>query len=197
MSGNEYIYDNKKVTLDELIDSIKSLDKNGNVLYAGTFSKTLAPGLRVGYLCAPKNVIAKAVVCMQVSTVHTSILPQMITYKFVTENDFEQHLEKLREIYKRKSDLMLTNLKMKMPKSIKFTEPEGGLFIWGTLPDGDMPYFCKKAVKNKVAVVPGNAFLTDENAPCLSFRLNYSTPTDEQIEKGVDILAEVASTMYR
>ena len=135
--------------------------------------------------------------CMQVSTVHTSILPQMITYKFVTENDFEQHLEKLREIYKRKSDLMLTNLKMKMPKSIKFTEPEGGLFIWGTLPDGDMPYFCKKAVKNKVAVVPGNAFLTDENAPCLSFRLNYSTPTDEQIEKGVDILAEVASTMYR
>lgn len=92
---------------------------------------------------------------------------------------------------------MLTNLKMKMPKSIKFTEPEGGLFIWGTLPDGDMPYFCKKAVKNKVAVVPGNAFLTNENAPCLSFRLNYSTPTDEQIEKGVDILAEVASTMYR
>ena len=177
--------------------TIKSLDKNGNVLYAGTFSKTLAPGLRVGYLCAPKNVIAKAVVCMQVSTVHTSILPQMITYKFVTENDFEQHLEKLREIYKRKSDLMLTNLKMKMPKSIKFTEPEGGLFIWGTLPDGDMPYFCKKAVKNKVAVVPGNAILTDENAPCLSFRLNYSTPTDEQIEKGVDILAEVASTMYR
>ena len=183
--------------IGENVPTIKSLDKNGNVLYAGTFSKTLAPGLRVGYLCAPKNVIAKAVVCMQVSTVHTSILPQMITYKFVTENDFEQHLEKLREIYKRKSDLMLTNLKMKMPKSIKFTEPEGGLFIWGTLPDGDMPYFCKKAVKNKVAVVPGNAFLTDENAPCLSFRLNYSTPTDEQIEKGVDILAEVASTMYR
>ena len=181
----------------EDVPTIKSLDKTGHVLYAGTFSKTLAPGLRVGYLCAPKNVIAKAVVCMQVSTVHTSILPQMIAYKFVTENNFEEHLEKLRAIYKHKSDLMLTNLKMKMPKSIKFTEPEGGLFIWGTLPDGDMPYFCKKAVQNKVAVVPGNAFLTDENAPCLSFRLNYSTPTDEQIEKGVDILAEVAKTMYR
>ena len=183
--------------LGEDVPTIKSLDKTGHVLYAGTFSKTLAPGLRVGYLCAPKNVIAKAVVCMQVSTVHTSILPQMIAYKFVTENNFEEHLEKLRAIYKHKSDLMLTNLKMKMPKSIKFTEPEGGLFIWGTLPDGDMPYFCKKAVQNKVAVVPGNAFLTDENAPCLSFRLNYSTPTDEQIEKGVDILAEVAKTMYR
>ena len=183
--------------LGDDIPSLKSMSKPGPVLYAGTFSKTLAPGLRVGYLCAPKNVIAKAVVCMQVSTVHTSILPQMITYRFVTENDFEAHLERLRAIYKHKSDLMLTNLKLKMPKSIKFTEPEGGLFIWGTLPDGDMPYFCKKAVQNKVAVVPGNAFLTDENAPCLSFRLNYSTPTDEQIEQGVDILAAVAKTMYR
>ncbi len=183
--------------IGEDVPSIKSLDTTGHVLYAGTFSKVLSPGLRVGYLCAPKNVIAKAVVCMQVSTVHTSIFPQMITYKFVTENDFEEHLENLRKIYLKKSDLMLTKLKMLMPKSIKFTEPEGGLFIWGTLPEGDMPYFCKKAVENKVAVVPGNAFLTNENDPCLSFRLNYSTPTDEQIEKGVEILAKVASTMYR
>lgn len=183
--------------LGEDVPSIKSLDKTGHVIYAGTFSKVLAPGLRVGYLCAPKNVIAKAVVCMQVSTVHTSILPQMIAYKFVTENDFEAHLENLREIYRNKSELMLTQLKMHMPKSIKFTEPEGGLFIWGTLPDGDMPYFCKKAVQNKVAVVPGNAFLTDESLPCLSFRLNYSTPTDEEIVKGVQILADVAKTMYR
>ncbi len=183
--------------IGEDVPSIKSLDKTGHVLYAGTFSKVLAPGLRVGYLCAPKNVISKAVVCMQVSTVHTSILPQMIAYKFITENNFDEHLEKLRAIYRRKSDLMLNALKMQMPKSISFTEPEGGLFIWGTLPDGDMNYFCKKAVQNKVAVVPGNAFLTDETQPCLSFRLNYSTPTDEQIEKGVAILAQVAKTMYK
>ncbi len=179
------------------LPTIKSMDTTGNVIYAGTFSKVLAPGLRVGYMCAPSNVIAKAVVCMQVSTVHTSILPQMIAYRFVTENDFEEHIHGLKEIYRKKSDLMLGKLKMTMPKSIKFTEPEGGLFIWGTLPDGDMNYFCKKAVKNKVAVVPGNAFLVNENAPCLSFRLNYSTPTDEQIEKGVDILAEVARDFYR
>ncbi len=181
----------------ENIPSIKSLDTTGKVLYAGSFSKVLAPGLRVGYLCAPQNVIAKAVVCMQVSTVHTSILPQMICHKFVTENDFQAHLEKLRDIYRKKSDLMLTHLKKEMPESITFTEPEGGLFIWGTLPDGDMPYFCKKAVQNKVAVVPGNAFLVDESTPCLSFRLNYSTPTDEQIVTGVKTLAEVAKTMYK
>lgn len=183
--------------IGEDVPTLKSLDKTGKVLYVGSFSKVLAPGLRVGYLCAPQNVISKAVVCMQVSTVHTSILPQMICHKFVTENDFEAHLESLRDIYRKKADLMLGNLKMLMPKSIKFTEPEGGLFIWGTLPDGDMNYFCKKAVKNKVAVVPGNAFLTNENDPCLSFRLNYSTPTDEQINEGVKILAEVAKTMYK
>ena len=183
--------------IGEDVPTLKSLDKTGKVLYVGSFSKVLAPGLRVGYLCAPQNVISKAVVCMQVSTVHTSILPQMICHKFVTENDFEAHLDSLRDIYRKKADLMLGNLKMLMPKSIKFTEPEGGLFIWGTLPDGDMNYFCKKAVKNKVAVVPGNAFLTNENDPCLSFRLNYSTPTDDQINEGVKILAEVAKTMYK
>ncbi|MBR4305527.1 MAG: PLP-dependent aminotransferase family protein [Ruminiclostridium sp.] len=183
--------------IGEDVPTLKSLDKTGKVLYVGSFSKVLAPGLRVGYLCAPQNVISKAVVCMQVSTVHTSILPQMICHKFVTENDFEAHLDSLRDIYRKKADLMLGNLKMLMPKSIKFTEPEGGLFIWGTLPDGDMNYFCKTAVKNMVAVVPGIAFLTNENDPCLSFRLNYSTPTDEQINEGVKILAEVAKTMYK
>ena len=91
---------------------------------------------------------------------------------------------------------MLNNLKFLMPRSIQFTEPEGGLFIWGTLPNGDMNAFCKKAVENKVAVVPGNAFSVDEKKPSLSFRLNYSTPTDEQIEQGVEILARVAKTMY-
>lgn len=179
------------------IPSMKSLDKKGHVIYAGTFSKTLAPGLRVGYMCAPENIVQKAIVALQVSTVHTNIWAQELAYRFVTTFDFEEHLCGLREIYRKKCDLMLNLLKMKMPKSISFTEPEGGLFIWGTLPDGDMNYFCKKAVENKIAVVPGNAFLTDETASTLSFRLNFSTPTDEQIEQGVEILASVAKTMYR
>ena len=179
------------------VPSIRSMDTKGHVIYAGTFSKTVAPGLRVGYMCADKGIISKATCALQVSTVHTSILSQMIVHRFITKYDFKAHLERLQQIYGHKCDLMLTNLKMKMPKSITFTEPDGGLFIWGTLPDGDMDYFVKKAIDSKVAIVTGRAFLVDESKPTLSFRLNYSTPTDEQIERGVDILANVAKTMYK
>ena len=181
----------------ESIPSIRSLDKKGHVIYAGTFSKTLAPGLRVGYMCAENSIIQKTICALQVSTVHTSILSQRIVHQFITRNNFDEHIANLQEIYRKKCELMLNCLKYKMPQSIKFTEPDGGLFVWGTLPDGDMQYFCKKAVENKVAVVPGNAFLVDEKQPTLSFRINYSTPTDEQIEKGTDILAAVAKTMYK
>lgn len=179
------------------VPSIRSMDTKGYVIYAGTFSKTVAPGLRVGYMCAEKSLIAKATVALQVSTVHTSILSQMIVHRYVTKYDFPAHLEKIQQIYGHKCDLMLTNLKMKMPPSIRFTEPDGGLFIWGTLPDGDVDYFVKKAIDRKVAIVTGKAFLVDESKPSLSFRLNYSTPTDEQIERGVDILAEVANSIYK
>lgn len=179
------------------IPTIKSMDTKGHVIYAGTFSKVIAPGLRTGYMIAPENIIQKATVALQVSTVHANIWAQMLCYRFLTTYDFEEHLQNLRQIYKEKCNLMLNSLKFSMPKSIEFTEPEGGLFIWGTLPNGDMNFFCKKAVENKVAVVPGNAFLTNENDTSLSFRLNFSTPTNEQLEKGVAILADVANTMYK
>lgn len=178
------------------VPSIKSMDKKGHVIYAGTFSKILSPGLRVGYMIATKMIVSKATVALQTSTVHTNIWAQMVAYRFVTEVDLEEHFQKLREIYKNKCSLMLNSLRFAMPRSIDFTEPEGGLFIWGTLPCGDMNAFCKKAVENKVAVVPGNAFSVDESVPSLSFRLNFSTPTDDQIEQGVEILAKVAKTMY-
>lgn len=176
--------------------NIKSLDTKGNVIYCGSFSKVLSPGLRVGFMLASKSIISKATVALQTSTVHPNIWAQMLAYRFVTEVDFEEHLFKLRDIYRKKCDLMLSNLKLSMPKSISFTEPEGGLFLWGTLPCGDMNAFVKAALAQKVAIVPGSAFLVDERQQSLGFRLNYSTPTDEQIEKGVEILAKVAKTMY-
>lgn len=180
----------------EEVPCIKELDTDGHVLYAGTFSKTLAPGLRVGYLLAQQELVAKAVVGLQTSTVHTNIWAQMIAYKFVTTVDFEEHLTKLRAIYRAKCSLMLDALKAQMPSFIEFTQPQGGLFIWATLPEKfDMNKFCTEAVKRKVAVVPGNAFLADESAASHSFRLNYSTPTDEQIVKGVEILSKAAKEL--
>lgn len=180
----------------EDVPSIKELDTKGNVIYCGTFSKTLAPGLRVGYLLGASEVVSKAVVGLQTSTVHTNIWAQMLAYRFLTTVDFDEHLARLRGIYRHKCRLMLDGLKAELPDFISFTQPQGGLFIWATLPDRfNMNEFCKGAVQMKVAVVPGNAFTADENAVSHSFRLNYSTPTDEQIEKGVKILGEAAKTL--
>ena len=180
----------------EDVPSIKELDTKNIVLYCGTFSKTLAPGLRVGYLLGDSEIVAKAVVGLQTSTVHTNIWAQMLTYRFLTTVDFDEHLKRLRGIYRHKCNLMLDGLKAELPEFISFTQPQGGLFIWATLPERfDMNEFCRGAVQKKVAVVPGNAFTADENAVSHSFRLNFSTPTDEQIEKGVKILGEAAKTL--
>jgi 2-aminoadipate transaminase len=182
------------------VPTLKELDVQAGtrrVVYAGSFSKTLAPGLRVGFMCAPESMTQKATVCIQASTVHTSILPQMITHTFITQNNFGKHIEKLQTLYKAKAKLMLDLLRFNMPHSIDFTEPEGGLFIWGTLPENaDMLGFCKQAIANKIAIVPGNAFLVNESDPCTSFRLNFSFPSDEKIEKGVLVLSEVAKKLY-
>lgn len=180
----------------ENMPSIKELDDEGVVLYAGTFSKTLAPGLRVGYLLGSEEIVKKAVVGLQTSTVHTNIWAQMLTYRFLKEVDFGAHLERLRGIYKAKYQRMRDGLRRELPDSITLTEPQGGLFIWGTLPERyDMNAFCAEAVRNKVAVVPGNAFSADESAVSHSFRMNFSTPTDEQIDLGVKILGKVAREM--
>ena len=174
------------------IPNIKSIDKDGLVIYCGSFSKILAPGLRVGFMCAPKEIISKVVVVKQVSDVHTNIISQLICDSFLERVDFDTHINQLCGIYKNKCNLMLENIKANLNPKIEFTQPQGGLFLWGTLPDNvNMMEFCKRAVENKVAVVPGSAFLPSEDYKTQSFRLNYSTPTDEQIIKGIEILGEL------
>jgi len=177
----------------EHIQSIKSMDEDGIVLYAGSFSKVIAPGLRVGYAVAPLEPLQKMIVCKQGEDVHTSILAQIICHEFITKYDFDAHLAGLRTIYRRKGQLMMKLLDEHLAPKITYPKVEGGLFIWCRLPEGvDMMDFCKQAVLRKVAVVPGNAFLTDESETCQCFRVNFSTPTDEQMEKGVTILGQLA-----
>ena len=181
----------------ENVPCIKSLDTDGIVVYAGSFSKVLSPGMRLGYAIAPKPVIQKMVVCKQGEDVHSNSWAQMVAHKFMTEYDFEGHLASLRKIYKKKADFCMDLLdKYIVPTGITYQRIEGGLFIWCKLPDNakiSMPEFCKQAVLNKVCVVPGNAFLTDEAEQCSSFRINFSTPTDEQLEKGIKLLGKLAS----
>ena len=176
----------------EPLPSIKSFDTEGIVIYAGSFSKVVAPGLRVAYTVAPREIFQKLVVCKQGSDVHTNIWAQRICYEFIANYDFEGHLEKLRSIYRKKADFCMELLDKYAPK-IKYHKIDGGLFIWCSLPEGtDMPEFCKTAVENKVCVVPGNAFLTDESHSSQCFRINFSTPDDVQLEKGIKILGKIA-----
>ena len=183
----------------EDVPSIKSLDREGVVVYAGTFSKVISPGMRVGYAIGPKEVIQKMVVCKQGEDVHSNMWAQIVCHRFMTEYDYEAHLERLRGIYRRKSQLLLSAMERYLkPLGITWHSFEGGLFAWCTLPDGvDMLDFVKKATENKVCVVPGTAFLTDESEPCQSFRVNFSTPTDEQLTEGIRLLAETYEEMTK
>lgn len=172
------------------VPAVKSLDTDGIVIYAGSFSKVLSPGMRVAFAIAPAPIVSKLTVCKQTSDVHTNIWAQMVTHKFMTEYDFAEHIVKIRDIYRHKSSIMLTELE-KVADRIEYTKPEGGLFIWCTLPDGiDMPKFCTELVEEKLAVVPGNTFLVDEKAKCQSFRINFSTPSDKQLIDGMAILCD-------
>lgn len=180
----------------ENIPSIKSMDDEGIVIYVSTFSKILSAGMRVGFVIAAEEVISKMVVSKQTSDVHTNLFFQMLCYRYMTECDLEAHISDIRDIYRHKSGLMLDALERELPQSISFTRPEGGLFIWCTLPDGvDAGAFIKEATARQVRVVPGATFNCDTEAPSQSFRLNYSTPSDEQIIKGVRILGELAREM--
>lgn len=175
----------------ENIPNIKSFDTDGIVIYAGTFSKIISPGMRVGYAIAAPEILAKMTVCKQVADVHTNIYSQIVIDEFMNNYDYDGHVNKIRDIYRKKSKIMMDILDEKCSDYVKYQKIQGGLFIWCKLPENvDMNAFCTTAVKNKVAVVPGSAFLPDESQISHCFRLNFSTPTDKQLCDGMEILAD-------
>ena len=177
----------------EDLPSIKSFDTEGLVIYSGSFSKIVAPGIRVGFAYAPDEIIAKLTVAKQTQDVHTPLISQLIVYKWLTEYDYEGHIEKIRGIYRKKLGLMCDTLDAELSDYVSFVRPEGGLFVWCRLIDKiDMLEFCRRAAAKGVAVVPGSAFMCDGDKPTQYIRLNFSTPEDSRIIKGIKILAEVA-----
>ncbi|MBQ6626892.1 MAG: PLP-dependent aminotransferase family protein [Ruminococcus sp.] len=183
----------------EDVACIKSFDTEGLVIYSGSFSKVVAPGIRVGYMVADKAAMAKMIVCKQGQDVHTAMWSQMVCNEFMTKYDFKGHLQMLRKLYTKKAQLCMDLLdEFVVPTGITYNKIEGGLFIWCTLPETvDMLAFCKALTERKVCVVPGNAFLTDSSIPCDSFRINFSTPTDEELTKGIRIIGEVAKEFIK
>ncbi len=176
---------------------IKSLDVDGRVIYCSSFSKILSAGMRVGYLCAHEDIIKKCIVLKQVCDTHTNILSQMMASRFMEEYSLDAHIKKIKDLYRSRCSLMLYCINQCFPDCVKHTIPEGGMFIWATLPDGaDSTEFCKKAMERKVAVVSGNTFLPDNAQRCSSFRLNFTTPTDEDIVEGIQRLGDLLKEEY-
>ena len=176
----------------EALPSIKSMDDDGIVIYAGSFSKVLAPGVRVGYTVAPAPIVAKMTVGKQAADTHTPMFTQMLVDEWMATTDFEAHIQKIREIYRRKLNLMCDLIDEKLGGFVEYVRPEGGMFVWCRLPDSvNMLDFCARAVEKKVAVVPGSAFTVEEGETTNCFRMNFTTPSDENIVKGMDILGEL------
>ncbi len=176
----------------EEIPTLKSLDTYGRVIYFGSYSKVLAPGMRLGFTSAPAPLLERMIICKQTQDVHTNVLSQMIAYKFVTTHSIDEHIAKLRVAYGKKCKLMMDLMDKYFPESVKHTCPEGGLFLFCTLPEGyDSKELMKLAVEKKVAFVPGTSCMIDDKATYNTFRMNYSTASEEEIETGIKILAEV------
>lgn len=178
------------------IPTIKSMDDEGVVIYCGSFSKILSAGMRVGFLCGHKDLIQKIVVVKQTNDVHTNLFFQMLCSRFISEYGLDDHIAGIKKLYRDNCMTMLSEMDAKFPENVEYTRPEGGLFLWVTMPDSvDMNEFIKKTVAAEVAVVPGTTFLPDTGMVSHSFRMNYSMPTKDQIIKGVGILADVMKNM--
>lgn len=177
--------------MGEDIPTLKSLDKNGRVVYCSSFSKIFSPGIRIGFLCGPEEIIGKSVVAKQINDVHTNLFFQMLISKYIEKYDLDAHIAEIRKLYRTKSDVMKDAIKRYFPDNIKCTSPEGGLFLWCSLGEKkNAAEFTKKLMEKNVAVIPGSTFSVDENAVSDGIRLNYSMPSVENIEKAIKIMGE-------
>ncbi|MCK6579331.1 MAG: PLP-dependent aminotransferase family protein [Anaerolineae bacterium] len=167
-------------------------------MYAGTFSKTLTPGLRVGWIAAAFPVIDKLVQAKQAADLHTSTLNQFIVYEAVRDGDFlDEHIARLREVYRQRRDLMLRTMEECFPAEVTWTRPDGGLFLLVTMPEGmDATEILKLALEQKVAFVPAESFHIGEMGRN-TFRLNFSNARPEMIEAGIRRLGALLKEAVR
>jgi len=164
---------------------------SGNVIYLSTFSKLLAPGLRLAWVVAPPEVISKMVQAKQGADLHTSTFNQMVAYEVAHKGFLDKHVITIRQTYQERRDVMLDALEEHMPEGVHWTHPQGGLFLWATLPESiNTAELLLGAVKEKVAFVPGGSF-----HPCgggtNTMRLNFSYSKPELINEGIARLGRV------
>lgn len=176
----------------EVLDSqIRAQDGcySGNVIYTSTFSKTLAPGMRLAWMIASPEVIQKLIMAKQGADLHTSTFNQMIAYEVGKDGFINEHVKTIRKIYRERRDVMLDTLAEHMPEGVTWTHPQGGLFLWLTLPECvDSRELLQEALKFKVAFVPGDSFYAG-GGHFNTMRLNFSHSNPEKINEGIGRLA--------
>jgi 2-aminoadipate transaminase len=152
-----------------------------------TFSKTLAPGLRIGWMVAPAEVITKLVQLKQGADLHTSTFNQIVAYEVARDGFLDEHVKLIRQVYRERRDVMLRALQEFFPPEVTWTHPKGGLFLWVALPEGtDSQTLFEAALKENVAFVPGDAFYSKNGHPSTPhMRLNFSNAKPEQIHEGI------------
>lgn len=173
------------------VPSLKSMDTKGNIIFLGSFSKILMPGLRIAWMVADPVIIDKVVKLKQAVDLQASSFGQRQTSFFIDMYDLDAHVAKIKELYKKRRNLMCDSMKEYFPEGITFTYPEGGLFTWVTLPEGmDAKELMPKVLAKNVAYVPGGPFYP-HGGNANHFRLNYSNMPEERIVEGIKRLAEV------
>lgn len=161
------------------------------VIWCGSFSKMLSPGIRTGWICAPDQLMPHLLRAKQSTDLHTNNLVQRMIYSFVQENDIERHLASIKEAYKKQKDIMREMIAQYFPNETITTNPEGGMFLWATLPEEyNTQLLVETAINRKVVFVPGSSFYTNGEGQ-RSMRLNYSNSNPSNIKKGIQRLGEV------
>jgi 2-aminoadipate transaminase len=177
----------------EPTEPLYKLDGGDYVLYLGTFSKILSPGIRLGWLCAPPPVMEKVILGKQASDLCTSTLTQYFVSEYFAEGRWRAYIEDLIEIYRARRDAMFDALERHFPPQATWTQPEGGLFVWATLPDYiDTTDLLAKALREDVAFVPGAAAYVDGRGGS-SMRLNFSGSNEDEIGEGIERIGRVVA----
>ena len=160
----------------------------------GTFSKTVSPGMRIGWIvCKHKDIYAKMITCKSAVDMHTNMFGQMVMYQYLKDNNFDEHIASTCKLYKHNAEFMLACIEKYFPEGVNVHKPEGGMFMWVTLPEGVRGIDVQAAaIKKDVAVIPGDPFYEYERN-VNTIRLNFASFSDEVIDKGIRILGEVIS----
>lgn len=173
------------------INPLKAFDTGGDhVFYLGTFSKILAPGLRLGWAVAPTEILNSLVTAKQSTDLCTSTLTQYIAYEYLHQGFVDSHIENIKKIYGKKRNIMMESMDTYFPEETTWVRPDGGMFTWATAPGVDTKKLVIKAIEQKVAYVHGAAFRFDGGGRD-SMRLNFSYPTYEEVEEGIRRLGKV------